>query len=159
MIDFVIVSCDLRPYVLDTRVKRGAELSTDHHFVVSWIRKLLIRTGDITGQWKEHFEEVAAKVVKKILGSKAPGVDEIRPEMLKAPGIVGLSWLTRLFNVAWGSGTVPLDWQTVVVVPICSSKTGAVPDLLANLVVGLRHLWSQTLGRDRKNKVANKRPK
>jgi hypothetical protein len=38
MIDFVIVSSDLRPYVLDTRVKRGAELSTDHHLVVSWIR-------------------------------------------------------------------------------------------------------------------------
>ncbi len=31
MIDFVVVSSDLRPYVLDTRVKRGAELSTDHH--------------------------------------------------------------------------------------------------------------------------------
>ncbi|KAI3368223.1 hypothetical protein L3Q82_007817 [Scortum barcoo] len=29
MIDFVVVSSDLRPYVLDTRVKRGAELSTD----------------------------------------------------------------------------------------------------------------------------------
>ncbi|KAI3358019.1 hypothetical protein L3Q82_003043 [Scortum barcoo] len=33
MIDFVVVSSDLRPYVLDTRVKRGAELSTDHHLV------------------------------------------------------------------------------------------------------------------------------
>ncbi|TWW67452.1 R2DM Retrovirus-related Pol polyprotein from type II retrotransposable element [Takifugu flavidus] len=38
MIDFVIVSSDLRPHVLDTRVKRGAELSTDHHLVVSWLR-------------------------------------------------------------------------------------------------------------------------
>jgi len=39
MIDFVIVSSDLRPYVLDTRVNRGAELSTDHHhLVVSWMR-------------------------------------------------------------------------------------------------------------------------
>ena len=38
MIDFVVVSSDLRPCVLDTRVKRGAELSTDHHLVVSWIR-------------------------------------------------------------------------------------------------------------------------
>uniref|UniRef100_A0A671UIZ1 Endonuclease/exonuclease/phosphatase domain-containing protein n=1 Tax=Sparus aurata TaxID=8175 RepID=A0A671UIZ1_SPAAU len=38
MIDFVVMSSDLRPYVLDTRVKRGAELSTDHHLVVSWIR-------------------------------------------------------------------------------------------------------------------------
>ncbi len=38
MIDFVVVSSDLQPYVLDTRVKKGAELSTDHHLVVSWIR-------------------------------------------------------------------------------------------------------------------------
>ena len=38
MIDFVVVSSDLRPYVLDTGVKRGAELSTDHHLVVSCIR-------------------------------------------------------------------------------------------------------------------------
>nr|XP_054603205.1 craniofacial development protein 2-like [Nothobranchius furzeri] len=38
MIDFVVVSSDLWSYVLDTRVKRGAELSTDHHLVVSWIR-------------------------------------------------------------------------------------------------------------------------
>ncbi len=38
MIDFVVVSSGLRPYVLDTPVKRGAELSTDHHLVVSWIR-------------------------------------------------------------------------------------------------------------------------
>ncbi|KAK3509603.1 hypothetical protein QTP70_006798 [Hemibagrus guttatus] len=38
MIDLVVESSDLRPHVLDTRVKRGAELSTDHHLVVSWIR-------------------------------------------------------------------------------------------------------------------------
>uniref|UniRef100_A0A8C2ZPF1 Reverse transcriptase domain-containing protein n=1 Tax=Cyclopterus lumpus TaxID=8103 RepID=A0A8C2ZPF1_CYCLU len=107
--------------------------------------ELLTRTGDIVGRWKEHFEELlnpanmspgegaapedfgvvspislaeVAKVVKKLLGGKAPGVDEILPEMLKALDIVGLSWLTRLFSVAWGSGTVPMDWQTGVVVPI-----------------------------------------
>ncbi|KAK3512671.1 hypothetical protein QTP70_021719 [Hemibagrus guttatus] len=34
MIDLVIVSSDLRPHVLDTRVKRGVELSTDHHLVL-----------------------------------------------------------------------------------------------------------------------------
>ncbi|KAK3572627.1 hypothetical protein QTP86_001127 [Hemibagrus guttatus] len=38
MIDLVIVSSDLRPHVLDTRLKRGAELSTNHHLVVSWTR-------------------------------------------------------------------------------------------------------------------------
>jgi len=42
MIGFVVVSADLRPYVLDTLVKRGAELSTDQFLVVSlnkwWVR-------------------------------------------------------------------------------------------------------------------------
>ena len=38
IINFVVVSSDLRPNVLDTWVKRGAELSSDHHLVVSWIR-------------------------------------------------------------------------------------------------------------------------
>ncbi|TWW78262.1 hypothetical protein D4764_11G0003830 [Takifugu flavidus] len=37
MIDFVVVSSDLRLHVLDTRVKRGTELSTDHHLVVGYI--------------------------------------------------------------------------------------------------------------------------
>ncbi|KAI3351146.1 hypothetical protein L3Q82_005608 [Scortum barcoo] len=45
MIDFVVVSSDLRPYVLDTRVKRGAELSTDHHLVN------LREAGDIESEW------------------------------------------------------------------------------------------------------------
>ena len=37
MIDFVIVSSDLQLCVLDLRLKRWAELTTDHHLVVSWI--------------------------------------------------------------------------------------------------------------------------
>ena len=38
MIDFCIVSSDLFSGVLDVRVKRGAELSTDHHLEVYSIR-------------------------------------------------------------------------------------------------------------------------
>lgn len=37
MIHFVVVSTDLRPCVLDTWVKRGPELPTDHYLVVSWV--------------------------------------------------------------------------------------------------------------------------
>ncbi|TWW53877.1 R2DM Retrovirus-related Pol polyprotein from type II retrotransposable element [Takifugu flavidus] len=270
MIDFVVVSSDLRPHVLDTRVKKRAELSTDHHLVVSWLRwsfnsrlresfdhvpgeagdiesewamfrasiaeaadpvrdavklkkesyrallacgtpeaadgyrrakrsaatavaeaktraweefgedmendfrtaskrfwttirhlrkgkqctvntvysgdgVLLTSTRDVVDRWKEYFEDLLnptntpsseevgpgdlemgshisgaefAKVVKKLLGGKAPGVDEIHPEFLKALDVVGLSWLTRLCNIAWTSGAVPLDWQTGVVVPL-----------------------------------------
>ncbi|KAK3515689.1 hypothetical protein QTP70_028465, partial [Hemibagrus guttatus] len=292
VIDLVIVSSDLRPHVLDTRVKRGAELSTDHHLVVSWIRlrrgmldrlgkpkrivrvcwerladllggsstptsgrvstrsrgslgtlspsgpcsppplltqpsgvvavsslvpvaaaipehsgghwkpsglqlwwsrkqklgsgrssvrpwrrtigrplgnsgrpfgasegvssslptqvyggdgELLVSTGDIAGRWKEYFEDLlnptdtpsveepeagdsevdsfitqaeVTEVVQQLLGGKAPGVDEIRPEYLKSLDVVGLSWLTRLCNIAWRLGTVPLDCATGVVVPL-----------------------------------------
>ena len=62
------------------------------------------------------------EVVKPLQSGKAPGIDEIRPEMLKALGVNGLSWLTRLFNIAWETGTVPKVWQIGVVVPLF--KTG-----------------------------------
>ena len=38
LIDFCVVSSDLFSDVLDVRVKRGAELSTDHHLVVCSLR-------------------------------------------------------------------------------------------------------------------------
>jgi len=82
--------------------------------------ELLTETEDIVGRWKEHVEELlnptstssvkeaesddsgvaspislaeVAEVVKKLFSGKAPGVVEIRPEVLKALDIVGLSWL------------------------------------------------------------------
>ncbi|KAK3510855.1 hypothetical protein QTP70_022797 [Hemibagrus guttatus] len=58
------------------------------------------------------------EVVQQLLGGKAPKVNEICPEYLKFLDVVGLSWLTRLCNIAWWSGTVPLDWATGVVVPL-----------------------------------------
>ena len=58
------------------------------------------------------------EAVLSLKSGKAAGVDEIRPEMLKALGSEGISWLTRVFGVAWETGRVPLDWQTGVVVPI-----------------------------------------
>ncbi|XP_061740413.1 uncharacterized protein LOC133541215 [Nerophis ophidion] len=106
---------------------------------------LLTSTADVVDRWKEYFEDLlnptntssyeeavpgesvvdspisgaeVAEVVKKLLGGKAPGVDEICPEFLKALDAVGLSWLTRLCSIAWTSGAVPLDWQTGVVVPL-----------------------------------------
>lgn len=38
MIDFSVVSSVLQPYVLNTQMKKGADLSTDQHLVVCWIR-------------------------------------------------------------------------------------------------------------------------
>ena len=72
MIDFVIVSSDLRPHVLDTRVKRGAELSTDHHLVVSWIRewgKILDRPGKPKQVVRVNWERLEEAPVLEIFNS------------------------------------------------------------------------------------------
>ncbi|XP_072565970.1 uncharacterized protein [Paramormyrops kingsleyae] len=135
---------------------------------------LLISALDVVGRWKEYFEDLlnptdtpsneeaesgdlmvdlpisgaeVAEVVKKLLGGRAPGVDEIRPEFLKALDVAGLSWLTRICGIAWTSGAVPLDWQTGVVVP--TFKKGdrrSVPTIegshsSASLVSSIRGCW------------------
>ncbi|KAK3523596.1 hypothetical protein QTP70_002710 [Hemibagrus guttatus] len=187
ILDFVVASSDLRPHVLDTRVKRRAELSTDHHLVVSWIRlrrrmpdrlgrpKRIVRVcrewladpsvrgvfnshlrdsfnqtprevGDIESEWTMFSSSIVDAAIRSC-GRKVSGAgrggnprtqwwtleEEIRPEYLKSLDVVGLSWLTRLCNIAWRSGTVPLDWATGVVVPlfkkgdrrVCSNYRGS----------------------------------
>ena len=72
MIDFIIVSSDLRPYVLDTRVKRGAELSTDHHLVVSWVRgwgKTLDRPGKPKRVVRVNWERLEEAPVQRTFNS------------------------------------------------------------------------------------------
>ncbi|KAK3528654.1 hypothetical protein QTP70_007199 [Hemibagrus guttatus] len=125
------------------RLRRGKQLSANTAY--SGGGELLASTGDIVGRWKEYFEDLlkptdtpsveepenedsevdsfitqaeVTEVFQQLLGGKAPGVDEICPEYLKPLDVVGLSWLTRLCNIAWQSGTVPLDWATGVLVPL-----------------------------------------
>ena len=51
-------------------------------------------------------------MVRKLLGGRAPGVDEVRPEFLKALDVVGLSWLTRRQHRVDIGGSAPglADW-------------------------------------------------
>ena len=72
MIGFVVVSSDLRPYVLDTRVKRGVELSTDHHLVVSWLRwweRMPIRPGKPKRIMRVCWEHLAESPVRRSFNS------------------------------------------------------------------------------------------
>ena len=45
-------------------------------------------------------------------------MDEICPELVKVLDVVGLFWLIHLWNIAPSSWTVPLEWQTGVMVPL-----------------------------------------
>ena len=114
---------------------------------------LLNSTKEVVECWKEHFEELlnstnmpsmmeaeleadggsssisleeVTEVDKNLCSGKSPGIDEIQPEMLNALGVEGLFWLTRLFNIAWQSGTVLKEWQTGVVVPLLKKADSRV---------------------------------
>ncbi|KAK3523148.1 hypothetical protein QTP86_020202 [Hemibagrus guttatus] len=122
------------------RLRRDKQLSANT--VYSGGGELLASTGDIVGQWKEYFEDLlnptdtpsieepeaedsevdsfitqaeVNEVVQQLLGGKAPGVDEIRPEYLKSLDVVGLSWLTHLCNIAVLEGS----WEFAQPVHMC----------------------------------------
>ena len=105
--------------------------------------EILTSEESILQRWREYFDELLNPVrhsnnrpelhhgadnspsvaevreaVRSLKPGKAVGIDEIRPEMLKALDAGGIEWLTRVFGVAWRTGRVPSDWQTGVVVPI-----------------------------------------
>ena len=125
------------------RLRRGRRETA--RVVLSKSGEPLTSNEDIVDRWKEHFEDLlnplsapssmetelecpertdsitvaeVTTAVKALRRGKAAGVDEIRPEMLKALDAVGIAWLTRLFGVVWREGSTPLDWQTGVVVPL-----------------------------------------
>ena len=57
-------------------------------------------------------------VIKSLKTGKAPGEDDIRPEMLKAMNTYGVRWLTRVYKMACRIGQAPKLWQTSVIIPI-----------------------------------------
>ncbi|KAI3364865.1 hypothetical protein L3Q82_001049 [Scortum barcoo] len=174
------------------RLRRGKQCSANT--VYSAGGELLTSAGDIVRQWKEYFEDLlnptdtpsteeaeagdsevdssitqakVTEVVCKLLGGKALWVDERSTlSTFKSLDVVGLSWLTCLCIIAWRSGTVPLEWQTGVVVPlfkggdrrVCSNYRGIT--LLSLPGKGLRQgtgeensADSRTLGFRRNNAV------
>ena len=72
MIGFVMVPSDLSLHVLDTGVKRGVGLSTDHHLVESWFRewgKTLDRPGNPKQVVRENWERPGEAALLGIFNS------------------------------------------------------------------------------------------
>src|ERR1700755_2336747 len=66
-------------------------------------------------------EEVRVAVGKVKMG-KSVGMDGIYGEMIRVGGGVIVDWLVRMFNVCWGEGKVPQEWQDACIVPIYKGK-------------------------------------
>ncbi|KAK0144605.1 Craniofacial development protein 2 [Merluccius polli] len=90
MNDFVVVSSNLRPHVLDTQAKRGAELSTDHHLVVSWLRwwgRIPVRPGRPKRIVRVCWERLAESPVRESFNS------HLRESFDHVPGEAGdIEW-------------------------------------------------------------------
>ena len=65
--------------------------------------------------------------MKGMKKGRAPGIDEMRVEMVMAAGESGISWKKRLLNTCMRQGKVPEEWRTRLIVPIWKKK-GDVQD-------------------------------
>ena len=65
--------------------------------------------------------------IKGMKKGRAPGIDEMRVEMVMAAGESGISWTKRLLNTCMRQGKVPEEWRTGLIVPIWKKK-GDVQD-------------------------------
>ena len=66
--------------------------------------------------------------MKGMKKGRAPGIDEMRVEMVMAAGESGISWTKRLLNACLRQGKVPEEWRTGLIVPIWKKKKGDVQD-------------------------------
>ena len=64
--------------------------------------------------------------MKGMKKGRAPGIDEMRVEMVMAAGESGISWTKRLLNTCMRQGKVLEEWRTGLIVPIW--KKGDVQD-------------------------------
>jgi hypothetical protein len=63
-------------------------------------------------------EDEVIRVVKKLSLGKSSGADNILAEMLKTGGMILITFMTKLFNTIFDTGTYPSKWSKAIVVPI-----------------------------------------
>ena len=145
MTDFIVVSSDLRSYIFDTWVKRGAELSTGHYPVMSWIRwrgrkpvnpgrsKCVVRVF-----WKHLAEEPARQIFTPLteLQPHPEGLLRFGNEIL--PQVEVFKYLGEIDTwIGAASAVVRSLYRSVLVKRELSQKARLSVDLCSN-----PHLWS-----------------
>ena len=63
--------------------------------------------------------------LKGMKKGRAPGLDEMRTEMVDVAGEIGVRWTKRLLNICMKQCKVPEDWRTGLIVPIWKRKGDA----------------------------------
>ena len=63
--------------------------------------------------------------LKGMKKGRAPGLDEMRAEMVDVAGEIGVRWTKRLLNTCMKQCKVPEDWRTGLLVPIWKRKGDA----------------------------------
>ena len=74
----------------------------------------------------EHEPEILRSEVEESLKSaktgKAPGIDGISIEIIKAAGEAGVELLWRVCRAVWKDGTAPTEWRQSIIIPIWKRK-------------------------------------
>uniref|UniRef100_A0A1W7R9N5 Endonuclease-reverse transcriptase HmRTE-e01 n=1 Tax=Hadrurus spadix TaxID=141984 RepID=A0A1W7R9N5_9SCOR len=126
--------------------KRGSE--GEPSMIKNETGNVLVEETDIRSRWKEYFEkllntrrntqnsdreeyqeveEVAEEEItmteievasKKMRLGKAPGVDEVTIDMVRAAGKEGLYWISRVFQAVWRDKRTPEEWKKGIIIPI-----------------------------------------
>ena len=76
----------------------------------------------------EHEPEILRSEVEESLKSantgKAPGIDGISIEIIKAAGEAGVELLWRVCRAVWKDGIAPMEWRQSIIIPIWKRKGG-----------------------------------
>jgi hypothetical protein len=72
-------------------------------------------------------ESEVSKQLSKLSKGKAPGPDDIPPELLKILNVILAEPLARLFNQSLREGKLPVDWKTATIKPIHKGGNKSVP--------------------------------
>ena len=62
------------------------------------------------------------QAIGRLKGGKAPGIDGVTAEMLKAGGEVVVEWLHWVCCLSWEQGVVPEEWVQAIIIPIYKGK-------------------------------------